>query len=245
MKLPLFALLFCLALVGFMACDKDDPEPEQPIEIVYPEAPEINTQLQFKQAESADSIGIEKFYENNNRLFALTYDKGIHVSDDGGLTWEPRNDGIRRTSYNYGPAIHIRVDDICGSSNAMYVLESDVYLSLDNGDTWEVTNFREQGAAFGSHLLGVFDDSTLCVAAGSARLQYNRSTDYGQNWKRNTTEDPSFMMNFKIVDDVAFHVGVWNDWSLKSSTDKGNIWNVFAENVKGVRSMLLKMILYS
>lgn len=220
MKLPLFTLFLCLALVSFMACDKDDPEPEQPIEIEYPEAPEINTQLQFKQAESIDSVGVYELFYKEKRLFAITHFYGILASDDDGLTWSQKNEGIKQFSVDNGPPIHVYSQYINSSNHRLYaVVSTGIYFSDDNGNTWSGTNYPENGTG-GIMGIGVFDDNTLAVSS----YNYYRSEDGGENWTFSKRDEIPYMQKFKTVNGDAYS-NAYSEYGIMKSTDKGKSWN--------------------
>lgn len=224
MKLPLFTLLFCLVLVGFMACDKDDPEPEQLIEIEYPEAPEINTVLQFKQAESADSIGIEKFFDSNGRLLALSHHNGVLISDDQGQNWSTSNTGIDAFGFENGPKIYIEARDINKGENELYVLtDRSVYKSSDNGTSWNSTHFERDASTFGAGDIGVFNDETVYVSGGSGRLQFYYSDNSGENWERISQSFNDFMREFHVNNNTAYSIRSGD--GIICSNDNGRTWS--------------------
>ncbi len=148
-----------------------------------------------------------------DRLFATTRNteagqsEGVHMSTDGGLTWQPRNAGL---------AVELNFDALyAGEEFLLASAQLNMYRSTDNGLTW--TNLLQNGPS---------GDVTAIVAWNSALYASTygdgifRSVDEGLTWQ--SIPSPSLVTALHVADG-ALYAGTTS--GLQRTTN-GNTWTV-------------------
>jgi len=123
---------------------------------------------------------------------------GVFRSDDGGATWEPKNDGVATVGRpddaprpEVGYCVHCLAHDAADPMRIWRQDHSGVYRTADGGDTWERI---ENGLPAGFGFVMWRDDSsgrlfTVPLVADSnrvpvdGRLRVYRSDDDGDSWQ--------------------------------------------------------------
>ena len=120
------------------------------------------------------NLGLEKLVtsfavDEENNLFAGTYNEGFFISSDEGQTWVQSNNGLSNreilcltlTSNNY---------IFFGTYN------DGVYISTNDGESWSQTNLRDR------NVYALLKDSYNNIYAGTSSEGIYKSTDYGVSW---------------------------------------------------------------
>lgn len=145
---------------------------------------------------------------------------GLWISFDAGNTWQQK---IGDTKTTIGPDIF----DIALSEGLFLASSnSDVYVSKDNGQTWDtITTLKNKGIK----TIGIGNNTALAGAQNTNGLF--RSTNNGVSWKQDTNWgnfETNAISHFKN----SFYAGkraVNGKYSLYRSTDDGVTWNPTAE----------------
>ena len=141
----------------------------------------------------------------NNYVFAATL-SGIYRSDDYGITFEPKNNGITNTSGLGAHAFSV-------SGNNIYVANIyGIFVTEDFGENWVDLNLPDH-----SYSLSVFVDDNIILAGVPGGGLY-RSTDNGLNWDGVTADH---IYKIAKVDNYYF-AGSWGD--VVYSDDYGVNW---------------------
>lgn len=182
-----------------------------------------NTWQQINGSISYDSayyIGfLLDFDKLDNKLFRVHSRKGLFYSEDDGLSWAPRNNGIQ--------CIGITQVTSCGQALFVATDSCGVYKSLDYGETWIFSGN-------GLPMLGFYPG---LMVANNQRIyiryyEYNTSGfshyvsfDQGETW---VESDESIYWDCYMKDSIIFTTGQDH---VKLSTDYGNTWTLFNENL--------------
>lgn len=148
---------------------------------------------------------------------ASSSEAGIHRSDDNGITWVKKNNGLSVPNPNIISLCWNNVCLLAGSG-------SRIYQSFDKGENWDTVFYSSSGGNFVKLEAG-FDSIVL---AGSA--YYNgimRSGDYGNTWKRVLD-----LFNVNWIEWVTGFVYapngvIYASTAKQLSSDPGNIYQSF------------------
>lgn len=133
--------------------------------------------------------------ENPDRIWCGISAVGVFRSDDGGLTWRPRNDGVRmiiedREHKDIGFCVHGLDQDPRNPDRIYRQDHAGMYRTSDGGDTWEANDSGLE-SWFGfpitldrstGHLYCVPLESDEYRVPKDGRLRVFRSTDAGDSW---------------------------------------------------------------
>ncbi|AJT42306.1 WD40/YVTN/BNR-like repeat-containing protein [Psychromicrobium lacuslunae] len=180
--------------------------------------------------------------ENSERVLVAMSTGGVYRSEDGGTSWQPRNQGI--SAYfmpdpqpEFGQCVHKIARD-AGTASTLYAQNHHgVYRSEDNGDHWGsiadglpadfgfvmLTHPRRAGTAW---VIPIKADGERIPPEG--KLAVHRTDDGGSSWKRLDQGLPQFEYNVVLRDaaavDDAETVGVYfgtRGGSVYASADEG------------------------
>ncbi len=140
--------------------------------------------------------------ENKQRQWCGISAVGVFRTDDGGTTWQPRNEGVEITvrdqnRTDIGYCVHGLAAD---PSDASIIYRQDhmgMYRTSDGGDSWE-RNQNGLPSGFGfpiaidpatSYLFAFPQESSEYRAVPDGRFSVYRSTDRGESWHACEVED--------------------------------------------------------
>jgi photosystem II stability/assembly factor-like uncharacterized protein len=153
---------------------------------------------------------------NNGEIFAFLSWGYVYLSKDTGASWQhinPYQNFIGVTDFMMdGDNIWIST-----SSYLTYNIASGIFLSTDNGITWEN---KSKGLSNGIKQLAI-QDNKLYAATGNGLVF---STDYGDNWTKIKTGIPITpeVIDCIYLNDEYFFIGT--GVGIYKSTDKGETW---------------------
>jgi len=150
---------------------------------------------------------------------------GIHRSDDNGITWVKKNNGIMPSNPNITSICWNNICLLAGSG-------SRIYQSYDRGESWDTAFFATAGENF-TELEAGYDSIVLAGSAYQNGIM--RSGDYGNTWKRvldlfnvNWIEYVTgfvFAPNGVIYASTSKHIST-APGNIYQSFDYGNSWSV-------------------
>ncbi|MEN6295923.1 MAG: hypothetical protein ABFD61_07340 [Chloroherpetonaceae bacterium] len=159
---------------------------------------------------------------NNGEIFNFTTSGDLYASQDTGSSWQiryPSSDFISIADYERdGSNIWI-----CSFSTLQYEIKSGIFLSMDNGRTWENKRLSQNGI----NDLAIQDSN---IYAATYYGLYS-STDYGDSWSKIETGilvTPEVTNCVYINGDTVF---IGYDSGIFRSTNKGETW---IEKIKGL-----------
>lgn len=181
---------------------------------------------------------IQKLLFNNGRLFACTRDRGIQMSDDGGLSWT-KSLGNGQFGFSERAADMERSNDATLYAAAGIQTQDGIYKSIDNGETWEYFDIE----------MPDYERIEIAVAPNNSDVVYGlvqdantngteiilKTTDGGNNWEQLNGPSAFGMDNFArnqawydlsigidpTDEDRVFIGGI----DLLASKNGGNNWN--------------------
>ncbi|MBC2838624.1 hypothetical protein [Robiginitalea sp. SC105] len=189
-----------------------------------------------------DGMPEEIMVTHNGSILVGTYRGGIFKSTDKGNTW--KSIGFKDNVYIFNI---IQTEEGKIFASATFISEgaskdakAGVFISEDDGDTWEQTSITAE------NIKGVFNPKpNLVFASGTGEFNFHRSTDNGVSWSDNVKGLPDSIPVSAVVElkDVLFaSVGDPQDAARRTgggiykSTDDGLTWdksdNGLSENTK-------------
>jgi photosystem II stability/assembly factor-like uncharacterized protein len=183
---------------------------------------------------------------NPERLWVGISAAGVFRSDDGGRSWNPKNDGVRKAE---GYCVHGLAQDSRDADRIYRQDHQGMYRTLDGGDSWErIENGLPLGeltyggeAAFGFPV--VVDPHTGAAYAFplegddfrypfEGRVRVYRTRDGGDSWQgldRGLPEEPRYTnvlrgaMSVDGLDPCGVYVGTTSG-HVFASRDRGDSW---------------------
>ena len=152
---------------------------------------------------------IRDLISDGENVYATTGGGGVLVSEDNGLNWDFKNNGI--LSYD--------VKSFALSENTLFVsCDENVYRSLNQGESWEPAG-TEMEDKYTKTLLA-FDNM---VFAGTYLFGVYRSMDDGLSWIPVNNGLPAKYIYWLETDGENIYAGTYQDGMYKSS-DYGQSW---------------------
>jgi hypothetical protein len=173
-------------------------------------------------------MSVYHFAKNSTYVFALTWANGIFRSGDDGATWQfvlgPANTSPEHY-YSGGDAIYAVGEKIFAGG-----INSDIWFSTDNGDTWE---FREIKQWPGNSPFCFYYDNGILYAGGTGLYS---STDLGNTWQLNggiTFDAKGNIIDLLTIYDIVSYnntlIASAMTESIYISRDNGVSWTSFNE----------------
>jgi len=166
----------------------------------------------------------------NNVLFTAT-DAQVYRSTDAGANWIP--------VFSQGAILYFAFDhvnpDLMYACTDPYYNTSELYRSLDGGDTWTQINSP------GNKITDIETDPNVrgvlyaTRARFSAGVQVWKSADSGATWTNISNGLPGVPANCMAIDTFSSaNIYVGTDLGVYLSTDSGATWSAFNENLPNV-----------
>ncbi len=197
--------------------------------------------------------------KDSNRLLVGVSCAGVFETKDHGLTWEPKNTGLKATylpneNADVGHDPHWMI--MCSSDTHVIWQQNHcgVYLSKNGGDSWENVSGRDGLPNYGFALaIDHKDPAKAWVIPAESDDQRNapdlnlrvfRTNDFGKHWKPEESGLPSELA-FDIVLRQAFHkseelmVFGTNSGNLYQSHNEGKDWILSSSNLSKVNTVLI------
>jgi photosystem II stability/assembly factor-like uncharacterized protein len=176
---------------------------------------------------------------------------GVYRTDDGGTTWEARNNGIRSADQStdfpeFGQCVHKVVRDPADPDRLYAQNHGGLYRSDDRGDTWVdiargvpsdfgfamVGHARESGTAYVIPL-----DSAEYRCVPDAQCRVYRTVDAGDSWAPLAKGLPDDHAHLTVLRDAFTHdggdpLGLYfgtRTGQVYGSEDEGETWELLAE----------------
>lgn len=168
----------------------------------------VNINLKSQKWQQSSGIPANEFIFDlasyDNYVFAATM-SGIYRSDDYGITWAPKNNGI--------PTANHKARAFSKSGNKIYVANTyGIFVTENFGENWTDLNLPDN-----SYSLSVFADDNIILAGVPGGGLY-RSVNYGNTWE-GVTGDHIYKIAKK---DNYYFAGSWGD--VVYSNDYGENW---------------------
>jgi photosystem II stability/assembly factor-like uncharacterized protein len=194
-----------------------------------------------------------------DRLWVAISTGGVYRSDDGGQTWQPRNQGIAAgflpdPNPEYGQCVH-KIDRSTALPERLYAQNhGGVYRSDDGGDTWlDIAPGLPSDFGFPLvvhphdpdtvYVLPLAGDTQRFVPEG--RMAVWRSRDRGEHWQALSEGLPAdaylvILRDAMATDDCDIH-GIYagtTTGQLYYSRDEGEHWECLADHLPPVYSVV-------
>jgi photosystem II stability/assembly factor-like uncharacterized protein len=167
--------------------------------------------------------GVYNLAWNGTDLLAAT-DSGVYISDNRGLTWTKKSQGLTIDAYNY-------VTCVAGSGSDLYagINTAGLFVSHDGGSNWTLAATPVQGSSFPMCLF----ISSNGVFAGTCCTGVLFSSDNGQTWTTRNTGLPSTINVISVVEAGSkLYVATGN--GVYISENNGITWSVSGSGLAGV-----------
>lgn len=183
---------------------------------------------------TGQTIGPRLFAKNSSYVFATTWVRGIFRSSDDGNSWQQVSVGTRE---GYSGDIGGFSNCICTAGERVIVSvlvgRPTIYISADNGMTWESRSINAQMP--GDLVFLSYYDGKL-FAGGFTGLYL--STDLGNNWTalyNNTVSPEGKMIGLGIFRDAVSYnqslIAAVDFTSIQISRDNGKSWSSFNDGL--------------
>jgi hypothetical protein len=197
--------------------------------------------------------------DNLQRMYVAISAAGLYRSDDGGLTWQPRNKNVRADFHpdkfpEFGQCVH-KVTMHPSQPQVLYQQNHcGVYRSDDSGDNWIDIGDDRLPSRFGFPIaVHPHDPQTIYVALDESdeyrlsvdgRFSIWRSRDGGESWERKQRGLPerahlSVLREAMAVDNLdsaGVYIGT-NTGQLFYSRDSGESWELLADYLPPILSV--------
>ena len=180
----------------------------------------FNLFSQWLQVTSAPDVYLQDIVNIDGRLLLSTAGSGIYESNDGGVSWEPRNNGLNSPEA-------LVVYQVIEYNNMMYAATTDgIYRSSDNGASWVK---KSSGITIGPGAIyeftqSIFEYNDILLTGAWNGIYF--STDNGENWSlTNISGEAILAANITEHNDILFAAREVNNSPIGySSTDGGMNW---------------------
>lgn len=173
---------------------------------------------------------LDVWFENESHGFVVGAYGRILRTTDGGQTWKdkgPQLDNPRSFHLN-------SITQITGGALVIVGEAGQIFVSVDNGDTWERRESPYEGSLFG--VLGT--GSVNEVLAFGLRGNTFKSTDLGKNWKVVPNEGGTTLNDGAVADDGRITL-VGNSGAVLLSTNGGESFRpYFRDDREGVMDVV-------
>ena len=153
-------------------------------------------------------VSVTSFMNNGAKLFAGTSywsleGEGIYRSDDNGMTWMQKNEGIQ---VNSTPSFSdLSITSLAKTSSYVYAStqQNGIYKSANDGDNWQKVfeEYNSDSSAF-RQIYAICSIGDILIAGGTTGLQEGgifRSLDQGLTWELITTGFPSGSIVYQLL----------------------------------------------
>lgn len=173
---------------------------------------------------------LDVWFEDDSRGFVVGAYGMFLRTTDGGETWEdlsPQLDNPRSFHLN-------GITQITGGALVIVGEAGQIFVSVDNGDTWERRESPYEGSLFGAVGTGSVNE----ILAFGLRGNTFKSSDLGKSWKVVPNEGGSTLNNGAVADDGRITL-VGNSGAVLLSTDGGESFRpYFRDDREGVMDVV-------
>lgn len=195
-----------------------------------------------------------------NRMHIAISAAGVYRTDDGGMTWVPRNKNVR-ADYNgenifpeFGQCVH-KVDMHPSNPDVLFQQNHcGVYRSDNGGDDWIDIGDGRLPSRFGfpiavhphdpKTIYIVLEDSDQYRMSVDGQFSVWRSRDAGESWQRNSTGLPKnahmVVLREALATDTLEPAGIYagtDTGQLFYSRDDGETWEILADFLPPIASV--------
>jgi len=207
--------------------------PEEEIEDLEWELEDLIFSLENMQADL--EIGpvnpfLDVWFENESHGFVVGAYGMILRTTDGGQSWEDKGPQIDNPR-----SFHLNsITRIAGEALIIVGEAGQIFVSEDNGDTWERRESPYEGSLFGALGTGNEDEVLVFGLRGNTL----KSTDLGETWELVPNEGGATLNDGAVGDDGRI-ILVGNSGAVLSSTDGGETFRpYFRDDREGVMDVV-------
>ncbi|MGI8485659.1 MAG: WD40/YVTN/BNR-like repeat-containing protein, partial [Thermomicrobiales bacterium] len=134
---------------------------------------------------SVDAIGLPRQGNGKAILLASTIEKGLLVSDDGGVTWNDANAGL-----NYDPIVALAFSPLYARDETIFLAtDSDIFRSRNGGKAWRRLELDVLPQSIQCLSISMRGSDKPILFVGSAGDGLWSSHDMGTTWKEQIAKE--------------------------------------------------------
>jgi len=169
---------------------------------------------------SVEAIGMPRAIDSESLLLAATTEKGLLISDDGGVTWNDANAGL-----NFDPIVAICFSPLYPSDKTIFLAtDSDIFRSRNGGKAWRRLEFEVPPQSIQCMCATTSNHAPPVLFVGSSISGLWSSRDRGASWNEQISNAEIRSISIASAEGDDEFVLVVTGEGVYRSSDSGMTW---------------------